>query len=187
MKGTSVAAFALAIMSVGQASLLAKGRTVKITISGAGLTAPLEITNPKIEQFEVWAGPGTFVNGVEEREGFIINWSKGIVAERPTGLQRYEVSFYAGCRMSESGCRSSKPSLACAVFHDYDPSTQEGFVYLPGSDDKALKFCGMTHGHGFEGHWAYATSAWENFARPPIAKGQAIRILAPTTKQGDSN
>jgi len=49
------------------------------------------LTEPGIRAFNVWEGPGTFVNGVEQTGGFIIDWSKGIVAERPAGLQRYEV------------------------------------------------------------------------------------------------
>ncbi len=83
MKGTSVAALGLLIMSVVPMSLFAKWHTDKITIEGVGLTTPVEITSPEIGQFEVFAGPGTFGNGVEGREGFIINWSKGIVADRP--------------------------------------------------------------------------------------------------------
>src|SRR2546425_9762094 len=69
MKGTSVAAFGLLIMSVVPASLFAKGHTDKIMIEGVGLRTPLEITDPKIGQFEVFAGPGTWGNGVEGRVG----------------------------------------------------------------------------------------------------------------------
>jgi hypothetical protein len=74
---TSVAAFGLVMMSVVHPSLFAKGRTVKITIKGAGLTTPLEITDPEVEQFSVWAGPRVFVNGVEEREGFVYQLVEG--------------------------------------------------------------------------------------------------------------
>jgi hypothetical protein len=176
---TSVVAFGLLIISVVPASLFAKGRTLKITIKGAGLTAPLEITGPEIEQFAVWAGPGTWhgdagMELVEGREGFIVDWSKGVVGERPTGLQHYEVSFYTGCTMDEFGCRSSAPSLSYLVFYDYDPSALQGFVYLPGKDDEAFRLNrgNMVHGHRFEGNWAYATSAWENFVRPRIAKAR---------------
>jgi hypothetical protein len=114
------------------------------------------------------------VNGVEQTEGFIIDWPRGIVAQAPAGLQHYEVSFYTGCETSESGCRTSEPSLTYVVSYDYDPSAQHGFVYLPGSNDEAYRFNHvMWHGHGFEGHWLYATSAWENFVRPLIAKAKA--------------
>jgi hypothetical protein len=174
MKGTSAAAFGLLMMSVVPASLSAKGNTVKITIKGAGLTTPLEITDPEIGQFQVWAGLGTFKNSVEGTEGFIIDWSKGIVAERPIGVQHYEVSLYSGCQIGEWGCRTSKPSLCYVVFYDYDPSMEQGYIYLPGEADELFKFnTRMWHGHGFEGNWSRATRAWENFVRPLIAKARA--------------
>ncbi len=115
------------------------------------------------------------MNGIEQTEGFIIQWSKGIVTERPKGLQRYEVSFYTGCDIGEWGCRSSKPSLSYVVFYDYDPSMEQGYVYLPGKADELLKrnAGSMWHGHRFEGNWFRATSEWENFVRPLIAKGDA--------------
>jgi hypothetical protein len=140
---TSVAAFGFLMMSVVHALLFAKGRTVKITIKGACLATPLEITDPEIEQFEIWAGPGVFVNAVEEREGFIINWSKGIVAERQRGLQHYEVAFFAGCRIEEFGCRSSEPSLASVVFYDLTLRRHRGSFTCLASSTAA---CGMGTG-----------------------------------------
>ena len=167
MKVASAAAFSLLMMSVVPASLSAKGRTVKITIKGTDLTTPLEITDLKGEEFGVWTGPGVRVNGVEQTEGFIIDWPKGIVGQIPNRLQHYEVSFYAGCRTTE-------PSLVYVVSYAYDPSTQQGFVYLPGRDDEAFRFNHvMWHGHGLEGHWLPATSTWENFVTPLIAKARA--------------
>jgi hypothetical protein len=169
MKGAFASVLTLVMMSI-PIPLSAKGATVKITIKGADLATPIEITDPTVRDFSVWAGPGVYVNGIEQTEGFIIQWSKGIVAERPNGLQRYEVSFYTGCDIGEWGCRSSKPSLSYVVFYDYDPSMEQGYVYLPGKADELSKFSGMWHGHGFEGNWLRATSEWENFVRPLIAK-----------------
>ncbi len=169
MKGTSAAAFGLLMMSVVPASLFAKGHTDKITIRGAGLTTPLEITDPEIGQFHVWAGPGVRAKGVEQTEGFIINCSKGIIAERRTGLQHYEVSFY-------SKFPGERPvyQVIYVVSYDYDPSMEQGYIYLPGKADESFKFNGrMWHGHGFEGNWSCATSAWESFVRPLIAKARA--------------
>lgn len=93
MKGASAAVFTLLATLIAPASLSAKGRTVKITIKGAGLTTPLEITSSRVEEFGVWEGPGVQINGVEQTHGFIIDWPKGIVAQIPPGLQHYEVSF----------------------------------------------------------------------------------------------
>ena len=64
--------------------------------------------------------------------------------------------------------------LIYVVSYDYDPSMDHGYIYLPGEKDEWSKFNrGMWHGHGFEGNWAYATGAWESFARPLIAKASA--------------
>ncbi|PYU96004.1 MAG: hypothetical protein DMG25_02825 [Acidobacteria bacterium] len=144
----------------------------------------IEITDQNIRGFGVWVGPGICVNGVEQTEGFIIDWSKGVVGQLPAGLQQYEVSFYTACRMSEYGCRTSEVSLVYVVLYAYSPSTEQGYVYLPGRDDELFKFNhAMWHGHGFEGNWLRATSAWEKFVRPLIARategaGRAVAELA---------
>ena len=173
MKRSFAGALTLLMMSV-PAPLYAKGATVKITIKGAGLATPIEITDRTVRGFSVYAGPGVFVNGIEETEGFIIQWSKGIVAERPNGLQRYEVLFYEGCDIGEWGCRSGDPSLSYVVLYDYDPSMDQGYIYLPGNVGELGNLNGIRwHGHGYDGNWLRATSEWEKFARPLIAKAKA--------------
>ena len=73
----------------------AKGITTRILIKSPHLSTPIEITDPEVlKSFVVWAGPGVQVNGIEQSEGFIIDWPAGVVAERPEGLQHYELSFY---------------------------------------------------------------------------------------------
>lgn len=174
MKGARAVAFSFLIVSIVPASMSAKGNTMKIAIKGAALTTPLEITDPKVGDFAVWAGLGVRVNGVEQTEGFIIDWSKGIIAERPSGLQHYEVSFYSGCNIGDWDCRTSESSLSYVVFYDYDPSMEQGYIYLPGKADELFKVnTRMWHGHGFEGNWSRATREWKNFVRPLIAKARA--------------
>jgi hypothetical protein len=107
------------------ALLLAKGPTVKITIGGEGLQPPISITDPKVGEFPVWSGPGVFVNGVEQTEGFIIEWSKGVIPQPPTRLQRYRVSFYTGCKDSEIGCRSTEPRVVYVVSYVYDQVAEQ--------------------------------------------------------------
>src|SRR3989442_1262068 len=127
MKDSFVSSLIVVVLGT---ALLAKGITAKITIRDTRLTTSIAITDPNIlNEFNVWAGPGTFVNRVEQTQGFIIDWSSGIVAERPSGLRRYEVSFYVG---------SSNPvdeQPAYVVFYENDPSSGQGFVYLPGRSD----------------------------------------------------
>ena len=140
-------------------TVCAKARTSKITIKGTGITTPIEITDPKVlAGFRVWAGPGTSSN---EQESLIVNWSQGGDAERPSGLHRYEVSFYA---------KVPEERLIYVVFYEYDPSTEQGYVYLPKYTEEWGKLNTRTILHGVEGHWFRASRAWESVARPLIAK-----------------
>jgi hypothetical protein len=159
-----VISFALAFSP----SLGAKGETTKITISGADLTSPIAITDPVIlRQFNVWSGAGTFralgglENKVEATEGFIVDWSSGVVGERPAGLQRYEVAFYAG---------GSLPVYT--VFYELDVSSNWGYVYLPGPADElyTVNTRAILRGHGFEGHWLRATLSWQQTVGPILLK-----------------
>jgi hypothetical protein len=82
------------LMAGVPAALSAKAPIVKVTITGAYLTAAIEITDFKNLDVNVWAGPGVQINGKEQTEGFIIDWPLGKVSEYPAGLHPYEVSFY---------------------------------------------------------------------------------------------
>ncbi|HYM11855.1 MAG TPA: hypothetical protein VEU62_14055 [Bryobacterales bacterium] len=161
-------------MSLAPASLLAKGDIVKVTIKGTGLATPIEIY-PNVGEFSVWVGPGTSTSGPQETgrfNPFIIDWPKGVVAQPPPGLQHCEVSFYAGCRRREN-CRVSDPVLVYVVSYDYDPAMRQGFVYLPGKGDAFYRRNIATIFRGLEGNWFYATSDWEEFVRPRIARARA--------------
>jgi hypothetical protein len=84
-------------------SLDAKGPTTRIVIKDTALGTVSEITNRAVlDQFQVWAGRGTYSgsNGVETEgtQGFIVDWPAGIVDERPAQLRRYEVRLYVGSK-----------------------------------------------------------------------------------------
>ncbi len=180
MKRRFGAAFALLAALTVPASLFAKGRTVKITIRGAALTTPIESTDEGLGWFGIWEGAGVGVNGIPQTKGFIIDWGKGVVAERRDGLPRYEVSFYAGCKMSEWGCRTDKASLAYVVSYEYDPSIEQGYVYLPGKGDEWYQLNTFSiFRRGLEGNWFSATSEWEKFVRPLMERGKAESRASP--------
>src|SRR4051794_14540615 len=121
MKRASAVAVGLLTLFLFTAPVAAaKGRTLKITIKGGSLTK--EFASPGVEQFGVWEGPGVRVNGVEQTEGFIIDWPKGTVANPLEDLQKYEVSFYTDWRYTDS--RSKEPLLTYVVTYVYDPATQ---------------------------------------------------------------
>jgi hypothetical protein len=83
------------------AQALAKGQTIKITIEGAGLRAPIEITDPHMLVYSnVWSDPGTSSTGAgpnfnHNAPSFIIDWSQGAMKRRPDGQPLYKISFWA--------------------------------------------------------------------------------------------
>ena len=154
------------------AEVFAKADTSKITIKGADLEAPIEITDLKtLAKFSVWTGPGTSCTGsgcpgtsAKQTESFIVDWSQA-VAEPPSGLQRYEVSFYA---------KTPNERLIYVVFYEYDPATEHGYRYLPGRAEKWYRLNVSTIFHGVEGKWFRAWTVWESVAAPLIA-GAKVR------------
>ena len=60
-------------------------------------------------------GPGVRISGVEQTEGFIIDWKNGSVGEPPSRLARYEVRFFEGCRPGETGPYCGDTILAYIV------------------------------------------------------------------------
>jgi hypothetical protein len=153
--------------------LLAKGKTVKITITGADLKAPIEISDSKIlTDFQVWTGPGTSSSSPgfnANAPGFIIDWSQGAVAAIPQTLRRYQVSFYTDVQPN------GQP--AYVVFYAFMPGTEQGYVYLPGKSDEWWTLNVRTIFRGVEGKWFHAWSAWERVARPLIEKAELTDLV----------
>lgn len=148
------ALFAFLLLLV-PASLLAKGKTVKIAVAGAAISAPIEMTGPGLEVFNVWEGPGCFLDGKEQKEGFIIDWENGTVSERPLGLAQYKLQFFAEGK--------SEARLVYEVVYEYEPSTGKGFVYLPTSE---LNMRALYRGR--EGNWFRATDEWQEAFRSAL-------------------
>jgi hypothetical protein len=153
---TLTAITALLILSV---QLSAKGKTVRVTISGGDLSAPIAISNPEaVARFQVWAGPGTSTN---EAQSLNVDWSRGTV-DRPEGLQIYEISFVT----------TREDHGMYMVRYAMDPSTNQGYVYLPGKTDKEYRDNVWLILRGVEGQWFHACAEWEELANPLIAKAR---------------
>ena len=88
-------------------------------------------------------------------------------ASSPTGLQRYEVSFF-------TGLHDLKPVYV--VYYDYKPALEQGYIYPPGRDTHWFNLdCGtICRGDGFEGNWFPATQAWEKAVRPVIVSAKML-------------
>jgi len=156
----------------------AKGDMVLIEIMGGNLPSTISITDPDIDQFNIWAGPGVNGIGLEQAEGFIINWKAGLAPQpRPQG-EHYQVAFYAGCRTipDDPKCLAEKPHLAYVVLYDYDGTSKQGFVYLPRIKEAwgDLNGGSIYHGNGIEGHWFHATDAWRSFVEPILDKATSV-------------
>ena len=147
---------AVVVLLVG-APLSAKFETTKITVTDVALGTSVDITDSSVlKDFNVWSGPGTYLNGVEGTQGFIIDWPAGVVDDRPSGLRRYDVAFYV------RGRSSPEEEVVYVVSYERDESSGQGFVYLPGrSDERWGRNVRSIVRHGLEGHWFHATGAWQ--------------------------
>ena len=109
-------------------AVCAKGIITKITVKGANLAAPVEITDAEIKDFTPWAGPGVTINGIKQTEGFIIDWKQGPLSRRPGDLPRYELAFYGKLYGQPQG---AKEELVHVVFYEYDSLVGRGYVCAP--------------------------------------------------------
>ena len=149
--------------------LFGKGHTSKIIIKGADLSAPIKITDPKtLATFFVWTGTRTGCTPCPPAspESFIVDWSHPM-ADHPSGLHRYEVSFYA---------KMPDERLIYVVFYEYDPATEHGYVYFPAKTEEWYRLNVSTIIHGMEGKWFPAWNVWEGVARPLIAGARLTSI-----------
>jgi len=151
------------LLLVIPAQVFAKADVSKITIQGGDLKTPIVITDQKtLPHFNVWTGPGTSGPLTKETR-FIIDWSQKIT-ERAQGLQRYQVSFYA---------KFPDERVIYVVFYEYDPASEQGYIYLPGRTDEWYRVNVGTIYRGVEGRWFRATTEWDHFARPLILDAKA--------------
>ena len=143
--------------------VFAKSETTKITITGGDLKAPVILTDLQVlAPFKVWAGPGTsFV----EAQSFIVNWPMHLTDEPPSGLKRYQVSFFA---------MLPREQLIYFVFYEYDPSTGVGYVYLPGRADKWYDLNVSTIFRGVEGTWHHASKPWDKTAARLLSSAKGM-------------
>jgi hypothetical protein len=155
-------------------SLLAKGDMVRIEIRGEALAESIATTDPKIQAFHVWSGPGVNNVAVEKAEGFIANWKNGAVLAPPARMPRYELSWYAGCHKGSANCRSTQPFIAYVVLYARDPSSGQGFVYLPGRGEPSydLNVRSIYRGPQVEGHWFRTTESWDRFVDSLLARSR---------------
>jgi hypothetical protein len=141
---------------------VAKGITTKIVITGEGVTTPVEITDPAVlERFAIWSGPGTYANGVEGTEGFVIDWKAGALSSPVPQAKKYQVSFYVKFWNQKLQQFGPESKLAYVVWADI--ADGQAYVYLPGPNDAEFRLNAkaMHHGTKWEGNWFRANREWQ--------------------------
>ena len=126
----------------------AKGPVGRITISGPGLTDPVEVKSAAmLSNFDPWGRQ-------------FIAWDRGVAPTAPQGQPSYAIAFYR----DESGRGSP-----IYVF-DYVPRSPRGpgYIHLPGPGDSryalnAGTVVGATSSDRWnpDGKWQYATDEWD--------------------------
>jgi hypothetical protein len=134
--GCVVLTLAIAVGVV--ASVAAKGTTIKLSITGPGLTEPLVVTDAAA-LVHVWGND------------FI-----GPLSDAPnSALPRYQVSFHV------QPLRSTDVKVMYVVRYVVDPRTKEAFVYLPGRGEDGFRLnIGTMLRDNDDGRWHRAPQAW---------------------------
>ena len=160
-------AFVLALLvTLGASTLTAKGVTTRVRITGGTLAAPVDLTEPGVVAIaDVWSGPGTFVNGVEATDGFIVDWASGAVIELPATGQSFDVSFYVA---DPNGAASRQQERLAYVVRFRMAANGRGYVYLPGPADEFYRLNAATILRGGEGKWFHSTREWEQAVRTHV-------------------
>jgi hypothetical protein len=133
----------LAVIIMGlTATLQAKGPTVRLTLSGAALPAPVEITDAQLlstsNVFE-----GSFLGARSN--------------EPPLSTPRYRVWFHV-----ESPAWMKRPvEVKYVVIYAKDPQTGGGLIYLPGRNEEGYHLnVGTILRDSRDGVWQSASPQW---------------------------
>jgi hypothetical protein len=159
----------LLIASAAPLNAFAKGKLVRIEVTGPTLSAPLVVTEPKVlREFFIWSGPNSGprrpIGSPQSADApTFIDWHEGITEHVPKGMALYDVSFFHVFNMQPPEGR-----LTYAVKYAYDAVTKRGYIYLPGPTEANYRVNTSTILHGVEGHWFMASSRWESLVAPLI-------------------
>ena len=132
------------------ALLSGKAETARVTIAGAGLASPIEITDANVLQAShAWGSE-------------FLDTSRPPLTRAPKIRSRYEVTFYS--RIADNDIRKT-----CVFFYSPSPEAAQGIIYLPPLNT------GTIMREGRDRKWSYASPAWEALIKPYIASAEAGR------------
>ena len=139
MKAIAIASIMLACVLCA-APVGAKGKTVKLVVSGGGLQEPIEIAGKDVLFANPWG------------EEFVHPWTA--LDTPPQAVRRYEVSFYDELR---PGDVQMKYVVDYATNHP-----GRGAIFLPGRGDARYRLNASTIlRDGRDGRWFPASDEWE--------------------------
>jgi hypothetical protein len=168
-----LSAISVALAFVFVSPVSAKGPTVRISVQGPALGAPIEITDqPILAKFNVWAGLGVTVNGERQLTGGFADWARGAITQRPQGLERYEAFFYV----------RDKRDLGYVITYEYDAVAKQGYIYLPGKKDEWYGLNVSSIFRGVEGNWLAASKAWDEAIAPLLPASSTPPAVATQTR-----
>jgi len=149
-------AFLLIFLGMPEAAS-AKSPTVKIIISGGGLTSTIEATDPRILAISnVWSGQ-------------FLDRSRGTEKEPPRGLRRYEVSFYV--KIANNEVRKKY-----VLYYYLNTATEPSYIYLPGKGETWYSLnVGTIIREEQDGKSNYASPAWEDLIKSMIASAEVAQ------------
>jgi DNA-binding beta-propeller fold protein YncE len=139
----------------------AKVPTVKITISGGGLTSPIVLTDRQLlEMSDAWSSE-------------FLDPSRTPLNEAPLGLAPYEVAFYVGNYVTKM----------CVVYYYPGSSKEQGLIYLPGQGPVRDFNDSVIFRRDQDGKWNYAAPAWEALIKPAITRAERVASSVAASKQ----
>jgi hypothetical protein len=131
--------FALLLAVAGPA--FAKGKTVKLTVIGPGISQPIDARDPDAIAASAWGND-------------FFDLAKGPIAAPDPALPRYLVKFYVQPPQGRA------VEMKYAVYLVLDRSSGRAMVYLPELRDEIYRLNSALVRDGQEGRWYVASPRW---------------------------
>lgn len=149
-----ISALGILLFFISTTIAVAKGPPDKITISGSGLTRPIEITDQHtLQQLNILTDISVFAQ-------------KGALSFAPKTDHTYEVLLYL---------KDENNQLQVRYAIEYVPD-QPGYIYIPGSGDPWFEtnIGSISRGSTIEGHWFYASKQWNELVQPFLREQNSL-------------
>ncbi len=142
------------------AAVLAKGEPDKVTITGPGVAAPLEITDAGL------------LGRFDPLDGQFLDVNRTVAPDAPQDSARYQVLFY-------SKNADGAYHLFYAFYSLPEPSGMRGLIYLP--QEKEQWYDMNTYTIARRSGWLYASPAWDAFMQNLLSepRSSAGSLISP--------